>query len=219
MRRQFLILFTGLLICFYSNGQSISDTIKTNGLYIRFNPSGLINIFEENLSFGAEYKFKKKWFATLDVAWIFHSYSFEDPKHVSGIILRPAVRYYLGTKLRRYVEGEIHYKSVTHRREDWLGHDCINDVPAYEEFTQYRYRKINYGFHIKTGMRYPLDKDSRFFIDVYLGLGVHHRTFKIVNKPGCCRVNANNFPFVIDDTPNSNYIAIPMGGRLVYRLK
>jgi hypothetical protein len=207
------------MICLYGNAQLISDSLKSNSIFIRFNPLGLANIFNGNLSFGAEYRFKKQWSATMDAAWVFYSYDFDESRHASGIILRPAVRYYLGGKLRRYVEGELHYKSITHRQQGWLGHDCVNGIPAYEEFTGFRYRKINYGFHIKTGIVYTLDKESRFYMDVYLGLGVHHRNLKIVNKPGCCMVNANFSSSFFDNTQGTNYIAIPMGARLVYRLQ
>lgn len=184
----------------------------------RFNPSGLINIFDANISLGADYRFKRKWSAALDASWIFYSINFSDAKHTSGIILRPAVRYYVGAKLRRFIEGELHYKNVAYRFEDWLGRDCVNNIPAYEEFTNFRYLKQEYGFHIKTGILYALGNASRFFIEIYAGVGLHHRIYKIKDKPDGCLINRDNFFGRENYLARPTYVALPTGGRLVYRM-
>jgi hypothetical protein len=218
MRRKLFISMMGLLCVHCSFAQEWSDTLNSKNVFIRFNPTGLLNLMDQNLSFGSEFSFNKNWAVAIDASWIFYSYEIQETPHTAGYVFRPAVRYYIGKKRNRYLEAELHYKNVTYKLTDWVGHDCVNHTPAYEEFMNYRLRKEVLGYHIKTGILYELGTSGRFLMEVYAGIGTHYRNFSVAGKPGCCVPNRTNPLGVVTDGNNIS-VAVPAGVRFLYRVK
>ena len=182
----------------------------------RFNPTGMIDPVETNFSVGGEYRFHSNWSVSADAAWIFYS-SYFGAKHTNGFIFRPAIRYYIPHTDGMFVETELHYKYVSYRIEDWLGKNCVNGVPSYEEFTRFSYLKQAWGFHIKTGYQERIGRDKRFWMEAYLGIGPRWRSFKVKDEPNSCYTHAGDASLNIIN--NNLSVAIPMGIRLMYTFK
>ena len=107
-----------------------ADTIKK--VTVRFNFLGIADPYDENASFGGEFKFASQWSAGTDLGYIFSSKYISDAQKSSGYILRPFIRFY-PDKRRGFLEVQLHYKCASYQITDWLGKDVNNGQAAYEE--------------------------------------------------------------------------------------
>lgn len=144
-------------------------------LLLRFNPLGLIDFTDQNISTGVEYRFKDKWSAAVDAAYIFRSNNIQNLQSSKGFIIRPAVRKYFSRQLNHYLEAELHYKYVANTIEDWVDRGVVNGTAAYEEYTKFRFTKQVAGLQVKMGVQESLVQKKWLWIEVYVGLGVRKK--------------------------------------------
>ena len=217
-------IIASLLIVFYSNVSGQTDNWKyqdpkpgTVGrmIGIRFNVTGLADFFDQNISFGGEYKFAPLWSAGTDVGYVFHSNYLSESKFTSGIILRPFIRYYLDKDGRGFLEGQIHYKKVSYEITDWIGRDVSNGVPAYEEYTSFKYRKRVFDLRINIGDNVSLSRDEKLMLEPYIGIGVR---FKKQGVDGSVYQRGNRWLGKLYDEKYSS-VVLPLGLRLVYQVR
>lgn len=214
--RFLLATITMLLLTINLRAQRLSPELPHGATFARFNPLGLADAYDMNISFGTERRMGMQWSAALDAAYIFHTERYKKAKGTSGFILRPALRYYPGAR-RFYLEAEFHYKNVTYKFEDWLGREVVNDVPSYEEYTRFRERKIVMGPQLKLGRIMTISRNRKFWMDAYLGVGLRFKKFKVVGRPASTyeyRNDTNELP--IDE---ERYLALPLGVRFMYRIR
>lgn len=145
--------------------------IGLRSISVRWTPLGLLDAYDQNLSFGVEHRFKEQWGYGADLAWIFHSAYLNESERSGGYSIRPFVRYYFNKKEHDFIDVELHYKRVAYQLSDWIGRDVINGVAAYEEYTKFDYIKNVYGVHFKIGTQPRLSKNDRWRLEVYTGLG------------------------------------------------
>jgi hypothetical protein len=133
-----------------------------------------------------------------------------------GFILRPSVKIFLAEKNKFYLQPQAFYKQVSHYVEDWLGKEAVNDVPSYEQYQKFRYRRIVWGGNIICGWLNPLDKKNKTFLDLYFGLGLRKKEAKIPGEPRS--IYRRNNGILINDV-NNVMPSLPAGLRLLIRLK
>jgi hypothetical protein len=184
---------------------------------IRLNPTGLLDPAEPNLSVGYEYRFHESWAVATDLAWVFFSRYVSNTKHTNGIIFRSAIRRYIGPLKHTFLDAELHYKYVVSSIEDWLGRDCVNGVPTYEEFANFHYLRQAIGLNLKIGEQSKMFKNDKFWFEYYLGLGFRWNYEKVLNEHHCCYKYATN-PVGTLNGDGRFTIAVPIGFRLLYRL-
>jgi hypothetical protein len=219
------IIFLCLLVCMLSHNGKAQKTGRylpgAGTTFIRANPAGLLDFYDHNLSFGIEHRLSDHWAMSVDAAWIFASQYARNQGKATGFVIRPAVRRYFGRSRKLFAEAELHYKEVYYRIEDWIGRDCVNDVPAYEEYTSFRFRKQVAGLHIKGGIQFPISRNRRFWMEAYTGLGVHYRKQGLYKeKPNSCYDLLNNGLAVGPEIRESEQWlpALPLGFRIMYRV-
>ena len=174
MQLKALALICGLIGCtgqlWAQQKQKNIAVIPPKTLLLRVNPLGLLDFNDNNLSIGAEYRFKPAWSVSADIAYIFDNYT-EDLKRTRGFIFRPAVRKYYGRQLNSFFEAELHYKYVSYTLEGWVNRNVVNGTPSFEQYTRYHLIKKVAGLQIKTGAQERLIKD-RLWIEIYAGVGI-----------------------------------------------
>jgi hypothetical protein len=183
--------------------------------FLRFNFLGLLDPFDNNLTVGMEQPLSNHFSVALDAGWIFYSNYFSNAKSSNGILLRPSIRWYPRVEGRGFLETELHYKMVSYRLEDWIGRDCDNEVPAFDEYTTFSYRKRSYGFNLRGGVKSALDREKKFWLEFSGGLGIRWRNQGLHNEPNSCYNRVGTF-----FNPNgSNVISgMPLTIRALYRL-
>lgn len=186
--------------------------------FFRLNFTGLVDPVESNFSVGFEKRIKQKMSLAADLAYIFYSIYFENIKGASGFIFRPSYRIFIDEKSRGYFDTEIHYKHVDYNIEDWLGRNCVDGIPAYEEFTTFKYKRDILGVHFKIGYQGMLSRNGKLWYEIYTGAGIRSRWEKLKNEPGSCYNNATAVIEFNGINQNISY-AVPTGLRLLYRLK
>jgi hypothetical protein len=187
--------------------------------FIRANPTGLADLYDHNLSFGIEHRLSSRWAVSVDGAWIFYSKYFVQTENTSGIIIRPALRRYFGRSRKFFVEAEFHYKDVFYRIEDWLGRDCVDDVPTYEEYTSFLYRKRVWGGRIKAGIQFRMSRNYKWWMECYSGIGAHYREQGLYNEPANSLYDVEGGFFGPNATRAHEWLpALPLGFRIMYRV-
>jgi hypothetical protein len=195
--------------------QKKMDSLTTGTTFLRCNLLNVADLSEPNISFGIERRIFNNISAALDASYIVYSQRFHSKGRSSGFILRPAIRFFPDNS-KIFFEAELHYKQTTHRLHDWVGHDQVNGVAAYEEYQQFRLRKRVYGTHIKMGGLIPVAK--RLWFEIYIGLGMRIRKFTIVDHPDY----VYQFSYLFDLTTTGRterLMALPAGWRIVYQLR
>lgn len=215
MKRYFFMLMMNTALSVHA--QFAETSINKNHLAGRFNATGLVDVLDMNLTLGAEKRLGNNLSLAIDAGWIFFSRRYDDIKGTNGLLLRPSVRIYPG-KSQFYVEGEFHFKHVTYRIEDWLGRETVNGVPAYEQLSTFRLKKNVIGPHIKLGRQIAVFKNPNLMLDIYLGVGVHFRRYKLAGQPNGSFYNfRNDFSRIVIGETQQQF-ALPAGVRLIYKL-
>lgn len=214
--RAFSISFLLMIFVMGIRAQKFSDTLYATTAFIRFNPLGLIDVNDLNLSIGVEKRFSAKSSVAFDFAYLIYDVKFRDQGKTRGIMLRPAYRLFTGESFF-FIEGELHYKLVTHRIIDWVGRGVVNNVPSYFEYTRFRLRKEVFGVHLKAGRQYNVSE--KIWLEVYLGIGIHFRQYRIANHPDWQYDLGGDFPRQGSVMGKTDVLpAIPAGLRVLYRL-
>jgi hypothetical protein len=181
---------------------------------IRFNPLALLDVVDHNFSVGGEYCFRPQWSVTADLSYIFASAIYVNSK-TSGFIIKPAIRYYVTVEKRFYIEMDVFYKQVGYSITDWVGKDCVNGVPAFEEYKQFIYRKQVGGIDVKGGITTNLSRDQKLRLEGYFGFGIRKRSFGVKDDPRACY--SSNRLFDADQNLIRHVTgSVPCGLRLVY---
>ena len=189
--------------------------IDSSKLCLRLNTLDLLDVLDGNISIGGEYRFNKTWAITMDAAYIFYSAHFNNCKTAHGVILRPALRLYTGRLKDQFFDVQLHYKEVMYKIDDWIGRDVVNNVPAYEQKTLFRYYKKNIGIQIIRGQQKYIS--SRCRLEIYLGVGLRFRWQHPYQEPNSIYRPANAD---LTSTKSESVLpAFPAGIRLVYAIK
>ena len=207
-----------LLLCFLQGYTQRTEEEVPAGRdrFLRLNFLGLMDPFDNNFSVGMEQLITRHFSVALDAGWIFHSQYFRNAKSSNGILLRPAFRWYPRAEGRGFVETELHYKMVSYRIEDWIGRECDNDVPAYDQFTVFSYRKHSYGFHLRGGVKGALDREEKFWLEFSGGLGIRWREQGLHNESNSCYNRVGTF-FNPDPNGRSVISVVPFTLRGLYK--
>jgi hypothetical protein len=225
MPRTYLLYLSLLLVTAAGNAQLFSsktwegDTGKIN---LRMNVLGLADVLDGNASVGGEMRFNKTWSVIMDAGYIFYSAYLNKVERTSGIILRPGVRLYAGKYRNVFIDLQFHYKGVRYYVNDWLGKDMMNNVASYQERKVFQDRKRVYGGHIIVGGKEFISANYRWFLEFYLGFGLHYKEESLHGEPdsqydqgfGIFRAGTLTQQKSTMVTP-----AFPVGIRLVYTIR
>jgi len=152
---------------------------------VSFNPSVLAGL-DYTAMFGAEYRWKEKFAFTLDAGYVFYSdYFRQGVKGTSGFSIRPGIKIYPATERQYYFQFSIFYKQVDYKIYDWLGKDCVNQIPTYEQLQDFRYRKKTLSFNILRGRNFRIN--DYIIVELYAGLGVKIKDQGPTEKFACYR--------------------------------
>lgn len=147
------------------------------GMSLSINLPGIIDIFDANLTAGAEFPIGKRLSVGVDAGYIYSSVYFSWSAYTSGYIIRPFIRYYTDKKEEVFVQAQLHYKYVNYQKEGWVDRDLVNGVPSYSEFSVADNIKKAMGLHLLVGGRQKLySKTSGLFIEETIGFGVRYKT-------------------------------------------
>lgn len=188
---------------------------------ISFSPLALLQV-DFTLMGGYEYRPKPGLGLVLEAGYIFgsavvNSNNSDELLTGTGFIVRPALRKYIGDRQVFYVQPQLFYKEVTHRITDWLGRDCVEDVPTYSSLETFRLRRHVMGGNMVFGLMAPLSKRHKLFLDFYAGIGYRYKTEKIVDRPNCCYEPARAFFLEGEQT---NFLpSLPGGVKMVFVLE
>jgi hypothetical protein len=210
------------LVCFLLLSCTCAQAQRTSPFpeqttFLRFNFLGLVDPSDMYAGFGAERMVKPSVAVSADLGYIYFSNQYPNAKSATGFIVRPAIRYYTGQRTL-FFEGELQFKMVTNRIEDWLGKNAVNGVPGYEEFTTFRYRRNVSGFHIKCGRVLPITADRKLWWEVYAGIGLRRYSYKVLDNPRSVYEYETWFGGRQRDEVNFA-IAVPFGVRLLWKAR
>ncbi len=197
-------------------GQKNNAEIFQPKLLLHFNILGLADPIDQNLSFGFEHRFHSNWSVGIDGGWIFRTSYINKSKGVTGVIVRPFIRYY-PKRRNSFWEAELHYKYVSYKIEDWLGRMPVNNTPAYEEFTTFNLQKYAAGIHFKWGIQSNLSRNHRFKFEFVSGLGIRFKWHKV--HDGIYTISRGIINF--NNVSTKTYIGpvFPVTLRLMYSIK
>ncbi len=169
------------------------------------------------LAGGYEFRVKPSAVISLEAGYIMGSGHFDNgtdnSRSATGFIVRPSVKYFVNTRKNFYLQPQLFYKMVNHKMNDWLGKNCVDDVPTYEERQDFTYRRQAYGFNLIGGVLLPTR--SRLMFDIYFGLGIRHRKVGVVGEPNSCYEPMNMLSLGEDE---GTYPNVPLGLRLLFKL-
>lgn len=210
-----------LLLCVTTLAAAAQKNSKPPVVYkkaISISPFALADM-DHNLLLTGEYRLKPKVALLADVGYIFASEYMSSIKGTWGFNFRPAVRLYYGKRNKGYLQAQAFYKMANYTLNDWVGKNCVEGVPAYEEQKEFDYRKEVAGFNIIAGVVLPLSPSHKWLVDLYGGLGFRYKKHHLVNsEPNSCYNLSNGglFDFQQDDVAMPN---LPLGVRLTYVLQ
>ena len=218
---RFSIIFILLNSCLQAKSQQSSSDqpiIENNNFQKdvigRINFLGVLDVYDHNISLGAEYRIHPEWSVGLDAGYIFQSSYIEENRGVSGIILRPFFRHYFKKNRNGFVETHIHLKTVRYKVNGWIGKDVVEGVPSYEEFTTFYYNKKIFGISFILGRNFNLvNKHDQVKLEPYFGLGIR---IKSQSSKNGLYFPPNNWLNVFE--PNYNYLGVLTGIRLTVKL-
>jgi hypothetical protein len=186
---------------------------------LRFNGIGLLDPIEPNLSVGAEYFLKENISVATDAGYVlYYNDVNKTVKNTSGYIVKPGIQFYFGQRQNAFFRFELHYKHVNYQVEDWLNKNVVGGVSSYQEFQRFTYRRDVFGFNAIIGLRSDISQNGRFYLEYYVGVGLRKQWDGLKKEPNSSYTSWN-FPTVGRENDVLYYPALPLGIRLVYRLK
>lgn len=187
---------------------------------LRFNFTGLVDPVDNNISLGGEFPFHPDWSITTDLAYIEHSSYFSNIKQASGYIIKPAIRFYPSSLHHSgFFEAVLFYKQARYHLRDYLGKDCVNGIPAYEQYQDFTYRKRIGGLNLQMGVQTGLSRNNLLLFEAWLGLGLRIRQQDVIKQENACYNAASGFLDVNGSSGTSVLTSLPAGMRLVYCIK
>ena len=168
---------------------------------------------------GVEHHLKNKLAVVMDAGYILQSNYFNGMdalKSVSGFTLRPGIKLYHQDRKRSYLMAQLFYKQVSYKLYDWLGKDCVNNVPAYEQLQEFTYRKKTMSLNFMAGQFYHIS--DKLLLELYGGLGVKFKNQVPTEKNSCYRNNERGIIFS-KFQENITLPNIPVGIKLLFILE
>ncbi len=217
------VLFFVISSCIIVQFAAAQNKLQTNDYkqQLRINPLGLLNPLETNLSVGYDVRVKKRLSLGADVAVYLARDAFSRP--LNGFFVRPALRLYSKNKLKTYAELSLMYKHTVQKENGWLGMDCVNGVPSYEKFDEYKNVKDVFDISFRFGLRERLFHSANWFFECYMGLGIRQkiRSIKYAEKNTCLTAdNFETFSLFGQVTPGSyTSFSLPIGIRFTRTIK
>ena len=215
MRYFLLLFFAGCSLCPAAQNRSRNFGFNTA---VSVNPFMLIG---EDITFmvGAEQQLKDKLSVVMDVGYVFQSEYFNGMdvmKGVSGFNLRPGIKFYTKETKRSYLMAQLFYKQVGYKVYDFLGKDCVNGVPTFEQLQDFTYRKRTISMNFIAGKYYHLS--DMLLFELYGGIGVKSKNQKPTEKNSCYCNNDRGIIFskFQEQITMPNF---PVGFKLVYIIK
>ena len=147
---------------------------------------------------------------------------FAESKPLSGFYVRPTLRWYSNDRLKLFTELVLMYKHTVRKENDWLGMDCVDDVPAYEKFTTYKQVRDVFDLSFRGGIRENLFQSKNWYFEFYLGIGLRQKFHSIkYNEANTCAPRVGNFFDIFHQNPSTTITtaSLPAGMRLVWVLK
>lgn len=150
------------------------DSTKATTLSV--NLPGIIDLFDANITFGADFKIGRLISAGIDAGYIFASIYTSNVQSTSGILLRPYIRFYFDKKEELFFQAQLHYKSVTYIKERWVNRDFVNGVPSFSQLGTVGNYKKAYGLHCLIGIRKQLlSSNEHLLLESTFGLGYRYK--------------------------------------------
>jgi hypothetical protein len=181
--------------------------IPKNTFSLKVHPLAAIDFLDPNLMLGVEYRISERVATVVNLGYIYFSNYYRDKTGANGFIIRPAIRYYASENKRFFLEAELHFKKLTYKMYDWLGMNCVNNVPTFNMLTNFDYIKRVMGFNAKVGRVSRLSKNSnKVSLEYFTGLGIKIKKIylgKSVPENSC--YNITDF-FNINDSSNNNVL-------------
>jgi hypothetical protein len=206
----------GLLLCAGAQAQAQKPPIEYKTA-LSFNPSVIIGV-DYTAMFGVEHRIKNNLGLVLDAGYLFYSTYFDQSriKGTSGFSVRPGIRWYHGKQKKEFFQFQVFYKQADYKIYDWLGKDCVDDVPAYEQLQNFTYRKQTVAFNLMAGELYRFS--DRLYGELYVGVGVKIK-WQAPTEPNSCYRNEDNDVGFNMYRPRSVGPNIPAGFKLIYKLQ
>ncbi len=133
-----------------------------------------------------------------------------------GFMVRPSLKFFVNPERSFYMQPQLFYKMVDNRLHDWVGKDCVEDVPAYEELKDFTYRRHAFGFNVIGGILVP-NKSRRLIFDFYLGFGMRRKISHVVGDSNDC-YDGGGAAFGTGEE-NGTYPNVPAGVRLLFVIR
>lgn len=224
-------LYTVLILCLFitasSKAQKNTPDPQLTGLRISTN---LVTLREPDggVSLALEYRYKKNWGVLMEGTWIFidekadYNVRGKYTPMAKGFRIRPEIRYYMpGSRhvYKLFFGQEISYKRVSYL-EEWI--TPVTSDPRgwgvdYEQISAYEKVKNIYGTSGKVGCQLFFDKQHKFMIEFYIGLGLRYKDVAFKNKVPPAGSYLENNSSYLGDTPETGWdINIPMGIKVGY---
>lgn len=206
----------GLLLCAGAQAQAQKPPIEYKTA-LSFNPSVIIGV-DYTAMFGVEHRVKHNLGLVLDAGYVFYSTYFGQGvvQGTSGFSVRPGIRLYHGRQNKEFFQFQLFYKQANYKLHDWLGKDCVQDVPSYEQLQNFTYRKQTLAFNLMAGELYRFS--DRFFGEIYVGVGVKIK-LQEPTEPNSCYRDEDNGPGFNMYRKHSVGPNIPAGFKLIYKLE
>jgi hypothetical protein len=182
---------------------------------IIFSPFALVDL-DQTILPGGEYRFSQRWSVVADVGYTFSSYYITNNKNTSGFTVRPAIRRYYGRRNELFWQAQLLYKQVTYLQKDWLDKDCVEGVPTYSQYQEFRFLKKVYGINAMAGEVMPLS--NKLYLEVFAGLGMRLKEHDVIGEGNSC-YRTNTVGTLNMYRPRTTTISAPISLRLVYRLE
>lgn len=205
--------------------QKKNDWVQQGDIRLRWQPLGLINTFDMNLTVGAEYIYAAKKGVSVDLGYIFASTYGNNGgtaslRPATGGILRLGHRWYVGRRSPQFLEAEAGIKWARYRSEEtWVGRGVVAGVPSYEELMVYTSRKQVYNLNVKYGYRVDFSRTSPINMEVLMGVGVRYRNFQPdLPEDAAVIVPAGFINFNVFEYGSRWMPDVPIWIRLTYRL-
>lgn len=221
--------FLMLLLC--TSCMEIAAQQKTNerltkdfDLNLRFSPLALARLKHNTVLIGFEKKLKGNFSIGADAGYIFHTtYILDGTSHkANGFVIRPALRYYVTDRNRFYWEGALTYQRIDEKRNDFLGMNCVNEVPAYFKQQDFSLLRTTADASVRFGACFNLFKSNKFFLEMFGGIGARYREFKLKAESNSCYTMTSlvtEFNLNSSSTTKAFSVIFPGGIRLGYMLK
>jgi hypothetical protein len=192
---------------------------------LRHNVLGWMDPADQNFTLGAYVPLnrQKNFGVVLDVGYIFYNSmhrSSERTDHygVSGFLIKPGIRALFGRYKRGFIDIQLLYKQVDYKTEGELPMYVTNGIPAYYMYTRYTERKTGIGITSTVGTRFGISSNQRLLGELYVGLGLRNRNWKITDVPGASPdYSSANWAFSAR-TDEASMPTLQGGFRLVLRL-